>query len=742
MTFDKSLEHDGRLFQVMEHRDVNGSIQTTENTNGFLGHALASEFPEIERVVVTTPENFFPPFTLSATGEVIKRTGKFADKDFFRVFSFDLLYGNIDQILSDKSSVVISESLAKTMFASAENSMGQTMRWETMNIRKEVSVSGVFKDVPHNSSQQFDFVLPFDAFRDIMGMNSQQMDWDNSEPFRTYFIVHDGVDEAALDLKLRKILSSKSSTPTDRQLSLRRYSDQYLYGDYENGKASGGRIQYVILISIVAAFVLLIACINFINLSTAKAMVKGKETGIKKAIGAQRKTLIAQFMTESTLITGIAVLLSIALTALLLPEFNAITGKRLLLVFDIRTSVVLLALTVITSALAGGYPSFYLSGFNPAKTIRGQLTTSRGENASRKALTVFQFGFSIVFIAAVIITHEQLEFIQSRNLGFNKENIIYFDAEGKVPQNLQIFLSEIRKIDGVNAASSMLGNIIWGDGEELPVSIGGKTLTLHHRAVNYGLLELLNLEVIAGRSFSPDFPTDIDKVICNEAALSALEIEDPVGKTIGGKEILGVVRDFHFQSFRRQIKPMIIRLEPPAVTTIMVKIQAGSELRTIGKIQEFYARYNTEFMLDYHFLDENFEAQYMGEKRVSMLAKYTAVLAIVISCLGLFGLTSFSLERRGKEISIRKILGSTVFNILFLLSTEYIRIVFFSVLIALPVSFFLATQWLDGFAYRIDLKAWYFIAAPVLILAMGAATIVMQSIKAATANPVTRLKSE
>lgn len=742
MSFDRSLKHDERLFQVIEHRDVNGSIQTTENTNGFLANALASEIPEIESAVVTTPENFFPPFTLNATGEMIKRTGKFADKDFFRVFSFDFLYGNVEQVLSDKNSVVISESLAKAMFASAENSMGQTVSWETMNITKEVRVSGVFKDVPHNSSQQFDFVLPFDAFRDIMGMTSQQMNWNNSEPFRTYFITHGGVDITALDLKLRKILSSKSSAARDRQLSLRRYSDQYLYGQYENGKASGGRIQYVILISLVAGFIMLIACINFVNLSTAKAIVKGKETGIKKAIGAQRKTLIAQFMIESTVITSIAVFLSLALTALLLPEFNVITGKKLLLVFDMRTSIVLLTLTVITSALAGGYPAFYLSGFSPARTLRGQLATSRAEVISRKGLTVFQFGFSIIFIAAVIITHEQLDFIQTRNLGFDKENVIYFDAEGKVPQNLQTFLSEIRKVDGVSAASSMLGNIIWGDGEELPVSIDGKTLTLHHRAVNYGLLELLNLEVIAGRSFSPDFPTGIDKVVCNEAALKALEIEDPVGKAIGGREILGVVRDFHFQSFRREVKPMVIRLEPQAVTTVMVRIQPGSEMRTIGKIQEFYARYNTGFMFDYHFLDESFEEQYMGEKRVSTLARYAAGLAMLISCLGLFGLTSFSLERRAKEISIRKILGSTVPGILVLLSTDYARIIFVAILMAVPTSFFLATQWLDGFAYRIDLKIWYFIVAPVLILLTGAVSIAIQSMKVATANPVTHLKTE
>ncbi|HTE30188.1 MAG TPA: ABC transporter permease, partial [Chryseolinea sp.] len=457
LTFDKFHHQGDRLFQIMEHQNLNGNIQTDGNTGEFLANTLVSEIPEVERAVVTTPENFFPPFALRSAEKLIKGTGKFADKDFFGIFSFELLQGKMGQALMDKNSIVISERLAKTLFTSAENSIGKTIQWEAMNIRREVNVSGVFKDLPNNSSQRFDFVLAFDAFRDIMGMNRQQLDWDNEGPFQTYFILHDDVDVTTFNRKLNNMLSSKATNARYRQLFAKAYSDQYLYGHYENGKQSGGRIQYVILISIVAGFILFIACINFINLSTAKAIVKGKETGIKKAIGAQRKTLIAQFLTESTVITIVAIVFSIALVAILLPEFNTITGKEIELRLDLRTSISLLAITVFTSMLAGAYPSLYLSGFSPARTLKGEFTASRGANLSRKGLTIFQFCFSIVFIAAVIITQAQLDYIQTKNLGYNKDNVIYFDAEGKVSQNIQTFLSEIRRIDGVVASSSMLG---------------------------------------------------------------------------------------------------------------------------------------------------------------------------------------------------------------------------------------------------------------------------------------------
>jgi putative ABC transport system permease protein len=393
--------------------------------------------------------------------------------------------------------------------------------------------------------------------------------------------------------------------------------------------------------------------------------------------------------------------------------------------------------------LAGAYPAFYLSGFNAAKTMKGETVTSAGHMLLRKSLSVFQFSLSVIFVAGVIITNEQLAFMQQGNLGYQRENVVYFPAEGKVSQDVQSFLSEINKLDGISQASSMLGNIISpGDADGWPLKIGEKTVMVHNVAVNHGLIELLSIEVIEGRAFSFDRASDTDKVICNEEAVKALELVDPIGKTINGKEIIGVVRDFHFQSFHQQIKPLVIRLEPQAVTTVLARLTPGQEQNTLRELERVYKAVNPGFVFDYHFLDENFQSLYVAEKRVRAIAQAAAVLAVVITCLGLFGLSSYLIERRSKEVSIRKILGSGVLNILVLLSVDFFKLVMISILIAVPVSVYVARHWLSGYAYRIDLNVWYFVVAPVAIVIVATAALAMQTFKAALISPLNRLRSE
>lgn len=745
LAFDRYHDKVDIVFQVMENQQQDGIIKTSGQTVDFLSTALAEEFPEVEYATVVTPPNFFPSFTLSATGRPLKGVAKFADKDFFKIFSYRLIQGNSAQVLTNNTDIVISESLAKSLFTTSENSIGKPIEWQMMDIKKQVTVSGVFSDVQDNSSEKFDFVLPFNSFRDLMGMQHSGINWDNTAPFFSYVCVMEGTNMNLLNGKMRDFLKIKSKNSQHRTLFLKPYADNYLYGQYENGKQTGGRIEYVILFSTIALFVLLIACINFMNLSTAQALRKIKSIGIKRVIGAQKRTLVYQYLGEAFVITFMSVVFALLMITLLMPQFNEITGKHLELAFNMKMILGLAILIVVTTILSGVYPAIYLSSFNPARVLKGQFNSSFGELWARKGLVVFQFTLSVIFIVSVLVVYKQIEFIQTKNLGYNKENVIYFEVEGKVSQNSEAFIAELKNIPGVLNVSGMLGNIVSkSDGGGMPGTLEweGKKITMNNSLVNYGLLELLGIEMKEGRTFSKDFSSDMDKVIYNEAAIEALGINNPVGKVIGDKEILGVVKNFHYQSLHEPVKPYSFRLEPQSTTTIMVKIQPGTEKQTIEALQDFYTSYNSGFVFNYEFLDKDYQAQYIGEKRVALLSQYAAGLTILISCLGLFGLVAFTTERRGKEIGIRKVLGSSELGVVFLLSNDFTKMVIASIFIALPVSYFISTYWLDNFAYRIELEWWYFLSAAGITLLISWLTIGIQTVKAAKINPVTMLRSE
>jgi putative ABC transport system permease protein len=746
LNFDQFHEKNNSVFQVMEHRGTAGSIETNGQTADFLAEALAQEMPEIERAAVVTPPNFFPAFTLSTTGAHVKGVGKFVDPSFLDIFTYPLLHGNTSEALRQKNDIAISESLAKRLFKTPEDGVGKLMEWQLMDIKKQVLVTGVFKDVPANSSEQFDFILTFDAFRDLMGMKSGDINWDNSAPFFTYVLVKENSNLDLLNKKIGNLLKSKGKNSQDRTLFLKPYADNYLYGQYENGVVTGGRIEYVRLFSIIAIIIVLIACINFMNLSTAKASKRIKEVGIKKAIGAQRSTLIHQYLGEAFIMTILSLALAILLANLLLPQFNEVTRKHLTLSFDTSIIKSLAVITLLTALFAGAYPALYLSSQSPAKVLKGQFKSSLGELWARKGLVVFQFAASVVFIVSVLVVYKQIEFIQTKNPGYNKDNVICFDIEGKMVGNIQSFISEIKKLSPVLDASSMLGTFggepTEGGGTPGELEWNGKKITMNNAAVNYGLIELLGIEIKEGRTFSQNFSTDVEKIIYNEAAVEALGLQDPVGKKVNGKEIIGVVKNFHYQSFHETVKPYAFRLAPQETITMVVKIKGGAEKQAVAELQKFYKSYNPGYTFNFKFLDHEYQAQYVAEQRVAVLSKYFAGLAIIISCLGLFGLAAFTTERRSKEISIRKILGLSEWGIVFLLSNEFMRSIILSIAIALPISYLISTQWLETFAYRLELNLWYFAGAAMVTLLIAWTTIAMQTMKAAKINPASSLRSE
>ena len=748
LLFDKFHEKDNQLFQVLRNiPGASNNIETHGSNSTLLPPALAAEMPDIEYVV---PMRSVPPGIVSAGKKSVKATGMFAGKDFFNIFSYKIIQGNKDHVLDDKYAIIISDELAAKLFGSLESRFGKAIIWDMDNYGGTYIVSGIFENPHHNSSEKFDFLVTHEAF---LEKNRMDNSWD-SNPISVCLTLKPGVDVDDFNRKINNFYQSKRKGDpnwnTD-SMFLQRYSDRYLFNHFENGQQAGGRIDYVILFSIIGLFILAIACINFMNLSTARASRRLKEVGVKKAIGVLRKTLIFQHLGESMMMAILALITGVILVFLLLPKFNLITGKQLTLGFTWNLLCGALTITFFTGLISGGYPAFYLSGFRPVEVLKNKLSTSIGELWVRKGLVVFQFSISILLIVAVVIIYLQMNFVQSKNLGYKKDNVLTFERQGKLNQGLESFMSEVKNINGVINVSSVSGSVTninstsWGHTWEGQL-VDAPVVEFSGVNVNYDFIETLSIEMTKGRSFSKDFGSEESKVILNEAAVEAMQLADPIGKWIQlfgmKREIIGVVKDFHFQSMYEEIKPIFMVCNPEYTNTVIVKIQSEAQRTTISKLENLYHRHNPGIPFEIQFLDDQYQALYVAEQRVASLSKYFAIIAIVISCLGLFGLAAFTAERRTKEIGIRKILGCSELRIIRMLSADFTRMVLIAIIIALPVSYFIAKYWLGGFAYRVDLEWWFFIGAGLMALLIAWFTVGIQTIKAARINPAQTLKEE
>ena len=744
---DKFNKNDSRLYQVMENAKLADRITTQPYTPDLMAETMAKEIPEIKYAAAVTPSSWFS-FTLSVDEINIKAEGQFANKDFFNIFSFGLLQGNPSQVLTGNNSVVISKELAMKLFRTTKNVVGKTIKWQLLNLSDQAVVTGICNDVPQNSTMQFQFVLSYQAWKDLSKKMGRTMNWDNHAP-STYVLLKKDTNPDLFNKKIAGYLKSKFSN-SNVTLFARHYSDGYLYGKYDNGVRDGGRIEYVKLFSVIALFIILIACINFMNLFTAKASTRMKEVGIKKAIGAERKSLVFQYLSESLIISLISLIFALLFVELLLPHFNIITGKQLSLNFNSGIVLTFLSIAVITGLLSGSYPAFYISGFKSVSTLKGKFNKPGGELWFRKVLVVFQFSLSIIFIAAVLVVYKQIDFIQTKNLGYDRNNVICFDKEGNAAKNQGTFLSELRKLPGVVDAASANTNLMGSFGNTIGLNWQGKNpkdiIRFESMQVSYNLIKTLDINIKEGRSFSKRFGSDSTAIIFNETAIKIMGLKNPIGKIINlwgvNRQIIGVTKNFNFESLHETIKPLFFILEPDRTMKIMVKLKAGEERKTINNIKNFYNKFNPGYVFDYKFLDKDYQALYKSEERVSVLSKYFAGLAIMISCLGLLGLAAFTAQRRIKEIGIRKVLGSSEFGIIYLLSKDFSKLVIASILIALPLSYLLIKNWLDSFAYRISLSPWYFLSAGIITLLIAWLTVGTQAFKAARINPSQCLRDE
>ena len=744
LQIDKFHEHDDRIFQVLENFDEPIGLRTGETTSGYMAEALAEEIPEVEyaAAVLTPIENA----TLSTDDKNFKVNGQYVGKDYFNIFSYPIIMGQKDELWANSNSILVSKAMAGRLFNSTEDILGKTIEFDH---EKTFHISGVYEIPQGQSSYQFDFALSFEEY----AVDNQNVLYWGNTPAHVFVRLKPEVDVDTFNEKIADFVQIKREKEKRfRTPFLAKYSDRYLYGRYESGVQSGGRISYVKLFSVIAIFILLIACINFMNLSTARASRRMKEVGIKKANGATRRSLIYQYLGESTIMAILSLAVSMALVWLLLPQYNQITGKYLVFAPDAKLFSTLLTIVILTGLMAGSYPALYLSGFSPVTVLKGNMVKATGEIWARKGLVIFQFTISVILIVSVVVVYRQIEYVQNKHLGFEKENIILFDREGitSSEDHLETFLSELKNIPGVvnaSATSHKMAGKDWGvygfkwEGKDPDDNTHFELV-----AVDYHLMEVMGMEMVEGRTFSPDYGSESSKAIFNEAAIAHMGLEDPMGKniTFWGRElqIIGIVRDFNFESLHSSVKPSMIVYKPDWTNKFMVKIEPGREKETIQSIAAFYTEYNSGFSFDYSFLDTEYQSQYVAEQRVASLSQYFAGLAIVISCLGLFGLAAFTAERRTKEIGIRKILGASMYRIVYLLSGDFTKMVLIAILIASPVSYMLTNHWLEGFAFKIDLHWWFFGGAGVLALIIAWFTVGIQTAKAARTNPVDCIRDE
>ncbi len=750
LSVDKFHQKDDQLYQVLRNVQRPDGVKTEESTPPRLGESLVEEMPEVEYAVAVNPfiDWYSGEGIIDYEDKQIKAKGILASKDYFNVFSFDLIQGDKNQVLADRNGVVISERLAKKVFTTTDNITGKTFDFNhRMRFEGPLHISGVFKEPPANSTCQFDIVF---NFKKLLEGDRYADQW-NAGSAETYLVLKKGTSIDEFNKKIRGYLFSKN--PENKAtLFVSRYSDKYLHGRFENGVQAGGRIEYVWLFSMIAVFILAIACINFMNLSTAQASRKMKEVGIKKTMGVNRNVLIVQFLGESTLMAFLSLAVAILLVILLLPEFNKLTNKHLHFTPGLNPILSIAGIVLFTGIVSGCYPAFYLSGFDPAKVLKGKLTTAFGEVWIRKGLVITQFTLSIVFIVAFLIVNKQIEFTQTKNLGYEKDNVLIFQRQGRINwNNHEAFMSALKSIPGVVNASNMFGSILNRDlalhsgfsWEGQPPGV--KEMQFPSPGISHDFIETLNIEIKDGRTFSSTYADEETKIVVNEAAVKMMGFPDPVGRTIhygrNEKQIIGVVKDFQYGSLHDRISPVFFMYFSKG-GDVIVKVQAGLEKNTIERLGEVYRKFHPGYPFEFTFLDADYQQLYDSENKVAVLSKYFAVIAIIISCLGLFGLAAFTAQRRQKEIGIRKILGATEAGIVRLLSTDFTKMILIAIAIALPVSYVVALEWLERFAYRIELEWWFFVGAGVTALLIAWITIGMQTIKAAHINPAECIRNE
>ena len=736
-----------RLYYVFERNYMGSKLQTWYWTQGPLADELKKEVPEVQ---AATPMSWSDVHTFAAGNKILKEDGFATGADYFTMFSYPLLEGSAKDALNSPDGLAISRKMAVAFFGSPAAAIGKAIRYEN---KKDFMVKAVFEDLSPQVSVQANYIMSWSGY--IEDGNGWVKDWGSVDP-RTCILLRPGSNVAAVEARIKNIPSKFETEVRDIriELGLQRFSDYYLHSEFRDGVPTEGRIEYVRLFSLVALFILAIACINFMNLTTARSLKRAKEIGVRKVMGAARGLLIRQFIGEAILMAVLSVLLALVIVQITLPAFNQLTGKEISLPLGRPDFWLKLAgITLLTGLLSGSYPAFYLSGFNPIRVLKAALPSgSRGDAIFRQGLVVFQFVLSVVLILSTILISRQIRYMKEARLGYDRENLLYIPINGDLGGKLDVFRTEAAHLPGVQNIGTLSDEPTVMNRGTLSLSWDGKDPNEHdrfiHEEIGSGYLQTMKISLIAGRDFDPAaYPTDSSGVIVNQTAVALMHYKDPIGKPIYNgnwkMHIVGVVKDFHFQSLHDKIMPLTLQPGRDAwFRTILVRTQPGQTTQALASLGQLCKQLNPAFPFDYKFSDVEYASLYKSEAITGQLSVIFAVLAIFISCLGLLGLSLFTAEQRVREIGIRKVLGASIGSLFNLLSKNFFGLVGLAFLIGAPLGWWAMHRWLVGFAYRTDIPWWTFAVAGAAVLAVTLLTVCWQTIRAARTNPVKSLRSE
>jgi putative ABC transport system permease protein len=748
LSYDNFHTNKDRIYEVWNRVPMDGMISSWNSVSALTAHALEKDVPEVERAVRVSWDS---KFLMSVADKKIIKTGYIVDTGFLQMFSFPMLKGNPSTALNDMHSLILTEKTAKSLFGD-EDAIGKIVKNQD---KENFTVTGILKDLPGNSRFNFEFLLPWSFIKYGEG---KDLGWgDNSTS--TYVMLNQNTTYAAASPKI-KVLKQKYSDEAKTmkwELYLYPLSRWRLYSSFTNGvEDNGGRSTFVKLFGIIAAFILLIACINFMNLSTARSEKRAKEVGIRKVVGAQKSSLISQFIGESVFIAFLAGIAAIIIVQLSLPAYNQLTSKNLFLNFEsIYTWIAFAGFILLTGLLAGSYPAFFLSSFKPVKVLKGTFKKTNSAITPRKVLVVLQFTFATILIICTIIIKQQIDYARNRATGYNKDNIVYHFMTGDIPKNYALIKNELlsagiaKSITKTNSPLTERWSNGWGQGWE------GKSpndnTSFDRYLADEGLGATAGLQFIQGRDFDlKQFPTDSTGLIINESSLKEMKFKNPLGKKVFdlGIEwhIVGVVKDFILTSPYEPTRPILIcgaKSKFMTFNVMQIKLNGNNATdKNLAKAAAIFKKYNPEYPFEYKFVDEAYAQKFDNEQRQGVLAALFAGLTILISCLGLFGLATYMAENRIKEIGVRKVLGASVSGITALLSKDFVKLVIISFVIAAPLSYWAMYKWLQDYEYRVSIHWWVFGIACVLSVTIAILTVSYQAIKAALANPVKSLRTE
>lgn len=732
-----------RIYEAWNRANFSGELNSWNTTPKVLARTLEKDLPEVEAAVrVDWNSNFL--FSIGDKRLTIQ--GTIVDSNFLQVFTFPLIKGNAAQVLNDMHSIVLTESLAKNLYGK-EDPIGKVIKIDN---KENFTVTGVLKDLPNNTRFKFEYLIPW-AYKRSVGDDDQY--WGNNST-RTYVLLKDNASLASANAKMKVLKPKYDPDEPKWEMFLYPMDRWHLYSNFENGVEDGsGRITFVKLFAIVAAFILLIACINFMNLGTARSEKRAKEVGIRKVVGARKYSLVSQFVGESILLAFIAGLFAIIVVQLTLGAFNRLTDKELFIPYGSPLFwLAAVGFIVFTGFLAGSYPAFFLSSFQPVKVLKGTFKKSQSPVTPRKILVVLQFTFAIVLIICTIIVKQQIDFAQNRQTGYNKDNLVYHVFTGDLEKNYLMIKNELLSQGIATSVTKTSAPITqsWSDGwgQEWEGKDPNDKTDFFRYNEDENLGETAGLQFVMGRDFDlHKYPTDSTGMIINESALKVMKFKDPIGKIVKDNgtdwHIVGVIKDFILTSPYTPTKPMLISGAKSWFNVIMMRFNpARATSQNLQQAERIFKKYNNEYPFAYRFVDEEYESKFKSEQRVGTLAALFSGLTIFISCLGLLGLAIFMAESRIKEIGVRKVLGASVSGLVALLSKDFLKLVSVAFLLATPIAWWAMYKWLSDYPYRVTIQWWVFLSAGLLSLGIALITVSYQAIRAALSNPVDSLRTE